>query len=356
MAEGTQQLDPPPAASPAGGDPSPAPRGMPGLGHVPGVAGYARRGVSAGAQYLGVGGVLLMLVVYLTATQDQFFTTDNLINILETNSVLLIAAVGLTFVLLVGGFDLSLGGILALSGVVFYELLSGGMPPLLAVVLIVLGAGIAGLVLNGFLISAVGLSFLVVTLGTSSLFGGVALVATDGQTNSLPQSGLVADLGAGRIAGIPWAVVIAAAVFLLAVLVLRYTGYGRMVYATGGNPEAARLAGIDITRVRMSVYGIAAACTGLAAVLETTRLTAASPTQGATLALTAGAAVLLGGTTFMGGRGTQFGTLLGVLFLGVLSNGITLAGVSAFWQGIVSGTVLILALLLDRVRTRKTEP
>jgi len=329
---------------------------MPGLGHVPGVAGHARRGLRAGSEYTGVGGMLVLLIVVLAITQDQFLTGDNWINILDTNAVLLVAAVGLTFVLLVGGFDLSIGGILALAGVLLFELLDSGMPPLLAVLLVVLAAFALGLLLNGFLIAAAGLSFLVVTLGTSSLFSGVALVATDGQTNSLPVSGLVDAIGAGRVAGIPWSVVIAGVVFLVAVVVLRYTGYGRMVYAVGGNPEAARLAGINVTMVRMSVYGIAGLLAGLAAVLETTRLTAASPTSGQTLALTAGAAVLLGGTTFMGGRGTQLGTLLGVLFLGVLSNGITLAGVSAFWQGIVSGIVLLLALLLDRLRTRKTEP
>lgn len=309
-----------------------------------------RRAASLAYAYVGVGGVLLALVAFLSLTQDQFATEDNWINILETNAVLLIVAVGLTFVLLVGGFDLSLGGVLALAGVSLEELFRAGLPAGVAIVVVIGGAALLGAAGNGFLIAKVRLSFLVVTLGTASLFRGIAFVRTNGQTASLFEEKFLRTLGSGRVGGIPWAVVIALAVLLVAVLVVRYTGYGRMLYAVGGNPEAARLAGLNVTMVRISVFGIAAGLTGLAGVLEAGRLAAAAPNAGTGIELTAGAAVLLGGTTFMGGRGTMLGTLLGVLFLGVLSNGITLMGVSAFWQGIVSGAVLILALLLDRVR------
>jgi ribose transport system permease protein len=296
--------------------------------------------------------MLLLLVVFLTITQEQFATSQNFINILNTNAVLLVVSVGLTFVLLVGGFDLSLGGMLALAGVGLALLIEAGVPPLPAVLAVVAAGTLVGLVLNGWLIAGVGLSFLVVTLATSSLFASAALVITGGQSQSVFEQGLL-SLGTGTWAGVPYSVWIALAVLVVAVVVLRWTGYGRMVYAVGGNPEAARLAGIDVTLVRASAYGIAGGLAALAGVLTTAQLTAASPTAGAGVALTAGAAVLLGGTTFTGGRGTMLGTLLGVLFLGVLSNGITLTGVSAFWQGIVSGIVLILALLLDRVRTRR---
>jgi ribose transport system permease protein len=139
-------------------------------------------------------------------------------------------------------------------------------------------------------------------------------------------------------------------VFVLALLVLRYTGYGRMLYAVGGNAEAARLAGINVTFVRVSVFGISAGLAGLAAVMDTARLTTASPVAGSGYELLAGAAVLLGGTSFMGGRGSVFGTLLGVLFLGVLQNGLTLAGISPFWAAVASGVVLIAAVLVDRLR------
>lgn len=301
--------------------------------------------------YLGVGGVLLALVAYLTATQPAFATYRNMINILETNSVLLIVAVGMTFVVLSRGFDLSLGGILALTAVSLHHLLVVvELSPLLAMVLAV-GVGTALGMANGVLIGVAGLSFIVVTLCTAALFRGVALVLTAGQTQALFDQNFLRTVGAGRVAGVPWPVIIALTVLVCGILVLRYTGFGRMLYAIGGNPEAARLAGINVTMIQVSVYAIAGGLTGLAAVLDSGRLAAASPTAGTGLELTAGAAVLLGGTTLFGGRGTLLGTLLGVMFLGVLANGLTLAGISAFWQGIVLGIVLILALLVDRLRS-----
>jgi ribose transport system permease protein len=150
-------------------------------------------------------------------------------------------------------------------------------------------------------------------------------------------------------------VIIAFVVLVVAMLVLRYTGYGRMVYAVGGNEEAARIAGIPVAAVRFSVYGIAAALAGLAGILEAARLTSAAPTAATGIELTAAAAVLLGGTKFTGGRGAMLGTLLGVLFLGVLANGITLAEIEAYWQSIVAGIVVIAALLLDRVARGESE-
>ena len=148
----------------------------------------------------------------------------------------------------------------------------------------------------------------------------------------------------------PVGVYVAGVVFVLALLLLRYTGYGRMVYAVGGNAEAARLAGINVAFIRVSVYGISGVLAGLAAVLDTARLTTASPAAGTGYELMAGAAVLLGGTSFMGGRGSLLGTLLGVLFLGVLQNGLTLLGISPFWANVTSGAVLIAAVLVDRLR------
>lgn len=301
--------------------------------------------------YLGVTLVLLVLVVFLTATQPGFATYGNLVNILETNSTLLVVAVGLTFVLLVGGFDLSVGGMLAISGVVLGELVTRGLPGPLAVLVVLAGAVLVGALANGAMIAKVGVNFLVVTLGTASLFRGGALVLTGGSTLTLYDASFVRTIGAGRVLGVPWPVIIALAVLLVGIGVVRSTGYGRMVMAVGGNEEAARLAGIDTTAVRLSVYAIAAGCAALGGVIEAGRLAAATPTIGGTTALDAGAAVLIGGTSFYGGSGSVFGTLLGVLFIGVLSNGLTLVGVSAFWTDVVSGAVLIAAVTIDRFRT-----
>jgi ribose transport system permease protein len=301
-------------------------------------------------RYLGVLAALLLLIIWQLTTQSQFATWGNFLNILETNAALLVVSVGMTFVMLVGGFDLSLGGLLALSGVLLAKLIGGGVPTPLAVVIVVLCALAAALVSNGFLIAFVGLSFFVVTIGTGSIFRAVGLIATGGSTQGLYTNSFLQALGSGSVLGIPWIVLVAFVVFLFGGGVTRYSGYGRMIYAVGGNPEAAHMAGINVRAVRMSAYALAGALAGLAGVMTTGRLASAAPDMGLGIELTAGAAVLIGGTSFLGGAGGMLGTLFGVLFLGVLSNGLTLAGISAFWQGLVSGSVLILAVLIDRLR------
>ena len=308
------------------------------------------RGRHALDTYVGVGGVLLILIVYLSISEDAFLTYDNFINIFSTNAVLLVVAVGLTFVLLNGGIDLSLGGLMAFSAVTMSELIGQGWPTWLSAVTVILFSGAIGTLVNGVLIGQVGLSFLVVTLGTGSILRGIAQVRTGGQSQSLFGNEFLRTLGSDKVQGVPVLVIVALIVFGLALVVLRYTGFGRMVYATGGNREAARYAGINVTNISVAVFGISGLLAGVAAVMDSARLSNASPTAAATIELTAAAAVLLGGTSFMGGRGTLLGTMLGVLFLGVLSNGITLSGISSFWQGVVSGAVLVAAVLLDRVR------
>lgn len=300
--------------------------------------------------YIGVGGVLVILCAYLTLTQDRFLTWDNFVNILDSQSGVLVVAVGLTFVLLVGGIDLSLGGMIAFCSVLMAELLNGGVNPWLALIIGVLAGAAIGTLVNGVLIGKVGLSFLVVTLGTGSVLRSIAQVRTNGQSQSLFAAPLLGDIQGGAVGGVPYLVWFALALLGAGILVLRYTGLGRMIYATGGNREAARFAGINVTAVSITVFGIAGLLAGMAAVMNVAQLRTASPTAAMGIELTAAAAVLLGGTSFMGGRGTLFGTLLGVLFLGVLQNGITLAGISSFWQGIVSGAVLVAAVLLDRIR------
>jgi ribose transport system permease protein len=321
-----------------------------GRGHVASLAGLGARGRRALSSYLGVGTMLVALVVFFASTQEQFATYDNFINILETNAVLLVVSVGLTFVMLTGGFDLSIGGMLALTGVLLAELLSAGVPTVVAIVLVVaLAAAIGGFV-TGFTIAKLGVSFFVVTLGMLALTRGLALVLTDGQTQGLYDESFLRSLSSGRVAGVPVSVLIAVSVLVLALGVTRYTGFGRMIYAVGGNPEAARLAGINVVAVRISVYAICAGLAGLAGVMEAGRLAAAAPDTDQGIELTAAAAVLLGGTSFVGGSGGMFGTFLGALFLGVLQNGLIIASISAYWQGVISGAVLIASVLIDRFR------
>jgi ribose transport system permease protein len=252
--------------------------------------------------------------------------------------------------MLVGGFDLSVGGMLGLSGVMLATFIQDGIPTGVAIVFVIVGATLVGLVVNGMLIARVGLSFFVVTLGTGSLFTGLALVKTKGTTQGLYTNSLLHAIGVNTVAGVPILVIVAGVLLLVGIGVTHFTGFGRQLYIVGGNQEAARLAGINVTAVRMTVYAIAAGCAAVAGILTTARLASAAPDTGTGVELTAAAAVMIGGTSLFGGSGGLFGSLLGVLFLGVLSNGLTLAGISSFWQGVVTGVVLILAVLFDRFR------
>jgi ribose transport system permease protein len=301
---------------------------------------------------LGVGLGLVALIIALAATQERFLTTNNLRSVLEENSVLLVLAVGANLVMLAGGFDLSLGATLSLSGVGFAWQIDQGVPVALAIVITCIAAGLVGTATNGLLVGQLRLSFLVTTLGSMLAFQSLANVWSNGESTSLFKVSSVRSIGSGEVLGVPNVVLISFGVWLAATLVLRFTGFGRMVYAVGGNSEAARIAGISPGSVRMACYGIAAGCAGIAAVLMACRLASVSPTAGANKELTAATAVLLGGTAFSGGRGAMGGTLLGVLFLGLLSNGITLFGVSAFWQGLVQGSVLVIAGGLQLMRGR----
>lgn len=303
----------------------------------------------AASQYIGVLAVLGGLVVVLWITQPDFLTLANFVNIAQTNAVLLLVATGMTFVLLTGGIDLSVGGMMGFSAIICWELLPH-MPAPVALIAAVAVAAATGMVTNGLLIGKAGMSFLVVTIGTASLLHGLAQVWSGGESQTIYSYHWFLTLGQGTALGIPYTVYLAVAVFLLAVLTLRYTGFGRMVYAVGGNAEAARLAGMNVVAVRVTVYTLCATLAGLAGVVAAARVTSASPDGGIGMELIAAAAVLLGGTSFMGGRGSLLGTLLGVLFLGVLQNGVILAGVSPFWSNVVSGVVLIAAIAIDRLR------
>jgi len=299
--------------------------------------------------YIGVLSVLVTAVAVLWATQPAFMTAENWVNIAELNAELMLVAVGLTFVLLTGGIDLSVGAMWSFAGIVLWKLLLD-LPQPAALVVAVLVAALVGMLVNGLLIGRAGMSFLVVTIGSAALLHGLAQVWSGGQTQSIFQDKFVAGLGSNRVGGLPVTVWITAGTFLLAAALLRYTGFGRMVYAVGGNPEAARLAGINVSGVRIAVYTICGGLAGLAGVLSAAHVGAASPDAGIGMELTAAAAVLLGGTSFMGGRGSLLGTLLGIAFLGVLQNGVTLTGISPYWSNVVSGIVLIVAVGIDRLR------
>ena len=313
----------------------------------------ARRFRDALLSYLGVLTVLAILVAFFSINQSRFFTVENFWNVLDGSSILLVVSVGLTFTMLCGGFDLSLSGVLALGGVILWVLLDHGVPLWLAIPIVVLGGTAFGAIASGFPIAYLDVSFFVVTLGVLVATRGLAAVITNGEVEGLYDEPGLRRIGNGRIGDVSYPVIIALAVLAVAIVVTRYTGYGRMVYAVGGNPEAARLAGINVRLVKLSTYAISAGLCAFAGVLEAGRLAAASPNADAGIEFTAAAAVLLGGTSFVGGIGSMLGTFLGVLFLGVLKNGLIISSISVYWQGVITGVVLFASVMIDRFRRRR---
>ncbi|MHB8219852.1 MAG: ABC transporter permease [Acidimicrobiales bacterium] len=301
--------------------------------------------------FLGATIALVILVVLLTITESTFLTTGNLKNVLITNSALLIVAVGMTFVMISAGFDLSIGAMMAGGEEVLYHLLHAGVPAVAAIVVVLIAGFLAGALVNGVLIGVFGVNFFVATLGSMTLIYGLVDVVTNGASQTIFSSTL-SSFGNGTLWGIPMPIVVVVITLAIGGFVLRWTPFGRSIFGTGGNREAARLAGIPVRLVTVSAYGIAGLCGALAGVLDAGRLSAATPTDGTTIALIAGAAVLLGGTSLFGGVGGLAGTVVGVLVIGVLGNGVNLLGVSNFWQDVVTGAVLIGAILLDRLQKR----
>jgi ribose transport system permease protein len=258
----------------------------------------------------------------------------------------------MTFVILARGIDLSVGAMLALVSMFLGKALTNGWPGIPAV-LAVVAAGLGLGLLNGLLIGKVKINFFVVTLGTALVFRSGSLLITEGNTITL--FGIAAFdvagwLGDANVGSVPVPALVAAVVFLASYAVLRWTVFGRAVYAVGGNPEAARLAGIPVARVTVAVYAISGLLVGLAAVMYTGRIQSATPQVGTGLELQVIAAVLLGGVSFTGGSGSIVGALVGALLIAVINNGLDLLEVSSFWQGVVTGAILIFAVFLDRFR------
>ncbi|WP_220150667.1 ABC transporter permease [Gaiella occulta] len=294
--------------------------------------------------------LLVSIFVFLSITQENFFTRPNIENLLTSVSILFVVSIGMTFVVLTAGIDLSVGSTLALMGILLSHLFNNaGLPAWLAVLVTLVAGALLGALVNGVLIGKVGLSFFVVTLGTLSLYQGLVNIWSDTKTTYIT-SPLIDWFGFGTILGIPSPIWIMVATYGIAFVVLRWTYFGRDVYAVGGNIEAARLSGINVSRTLMLVYGITGLAAALGGVIQAGRLGAASPLVGASIPLDAAAAVLLGGTSFLGGVGGVTGTAVGVLFIGTLQNGLSIAGVSSFWQQVVTGAILIAAVAIDRLQ------
>ena len=297
---------------------------------------------------------LIILMAVITIINSNFLTANNLLNLLLQVTSNALIAFGMTFVILTGGIDLSVGSILALSSALTAGLLGSGMPVTLAILISLIMGCILGM-MNGLLISYGKLAPFIVTLATMTIFRGATLVYTNGNpiTKGLSDTFLFQFLGQGYIVGIPFPVIIMFIVFIVLYVLLHKTAFGKSVYAIGGNEKAAYISGVKINKVKIIIYSISGIMASISGLIITSRLSSAQPTAGASYEMDAIAAVVLGGTSLSGGKGRILGTLIGALIIGVLNNGLNIIGVSAFWQQVVKGVVILIAVLIDRFKVVK---
>lgn len=294
---------------------------------------------------------LILISLVFAFKSDVFLTQPNLINILQQSAINACIALGMTLVIISGGIDLSVGPVAALSAVLGAAMLVAGVPVPLAIAG-ALATGVFCGFLNGALITWGGLQPFIVTLGGLSLYRALALIYTGGQ----PIFGLPDGFRAftnGSLAGIPNPVVIVAVLALLAWVILNKTPLGEYFMAVGGNPEAARIAGVPVTLTKLAAYMISGLMAAVAAMVLIGRLGAAEPTLGTLWELDAIAAAAIGGASLMGGRGSILGTLIGCIILGTMRNGLTLLNVQAFYQLLATGIIIIVAMLIDKATSGK---
>lgn len=294
---------------------------------------------------------LVILCVVITFVSPAFMTLSNISNVLTQVSTNAIIAVGMTFVILTGGIDLSVGSTVAISGALAASIIKSTNNIFLAV----LAAAIVGIaigIINGLLISKGKLQAFIVTLATMTIFRGATLVFTSGTPISkLPEK--FVEIGNGKLGFIPIPVVITVIVLIISIYILTQTRFGRYLYALGGNEDSARLSGINTTKIKTLVYVISGFASSIAGIIIASRIGSASPNAGTSFELDAIAAVVIGGTSLAGGEGKITGTIIGALIIGVLNNGLNLMNVSPFYQSIVKGLVILIAVLLDKKGRKK---
>ena len=301
-------------------------------------------------QLAGMLPVLVLICILFAVLSPNFLTENNIVNVVRQASINIVLAAGMTFVILTSGIDLAVGSVLGLTAVmaVVVSLVPGfGWAAVPAALLTGLIIG----VLTGMIIAYLGLPPFIVTLGTYTAIRGAAYLAAGGTTVINSNIGF-AWIGNGYLGPIPWLVIIALLIIAVSAFILHGTVLGVHVYAVGGNPQAARLTGIPVSLVLIFVYGVSGLLSGLAGAMSASRLYSAQGQLGIGYELDAIAAVILGGTSFSGGIGNVFGTLVGALIIAVLNNGLTLLNVSFYWQLVIKGAVIVLAVTLDKLRTR----
>lgn len=297
---------------------------------------------------------MCLFLKFFPTTSDTFLTEKNIFNILRQNSINLFLATGMTMVIILGGIDLSVGSVIALSGCVAAGCVTDmGMSEIAGFFIGILIGALIGM-FNGLIICKTQIPPFIVTLASMNIAKGLALVYTEGA----PIRCMTENwkfLGAGYIGAVPTPVYLMIIIFVIATLILYRTHLGRHIYAVGGNTMAARFSGINVQKVKFFVYTYTGVMAGLAGVVTASRLYSGQPTAGEGAEMDAIAAVVVGGTSMSGGSGRLGGTLIGVLIIGVLNNGLNLMGVDSNWQYIVKGFVILLAVYIDFLRNRKAE-
>jgi len=294
---------------------------------------------------------LIILFVIVSVLNPSFLEPLNILNLLRQVAINALIAFGMTFVILTGGIDLSVGAILALASALTAGIIVSGLDPILAIIIGCLLGGIMGTV-NGLLITKGKMAPFIATLATMTVFRGLTLVYTKGNPiTGLGDNYLFQLFGRGYFLGIPVPAITMIIMFVLLYIILHKTPFGRKTYAIGGNEKAAIISGIKVPSVKVLIYGLSGLLSALAGAILTSRLNSAQPTAGTSYELDAIAAVVLGGTSLSGGKGRIFGTLIGALIIGTLNNGLNLLGVSSFYQMVVKGIVIAIAVLLDRKKS-----
>lgn len=299
----------------------------------------------------GVYFALIFLILILSVMTDTFFTTRNLLNVLRQISMNCILAFGMTFVIISDGIDLSVAATVALTGVLASDFAHPGTYPVLVPIGIAIGVGLLIGAANGILVAKTGVPAFIVTLGFQQIIRGIAYIYTDGRS-VIDLSEEYQFIGQGNLLGIPFPIYILVAFLIVSYILLQRSRYGRYVYAVGGNHMAAKVSGIKVPKIKMTVYMISGVCAGVVGVILSSRTSSGNPNAGMSYELDAIAATVIGGTSMSGGKGTVLGTLVGALIIGILNNGLDLINVSSYVQQVVKGIVIIGAVLVDRMNDK----
>jgi ribose transport system permease protein len=294
--------------------------------------------------------ILLIMIISMSIARPVFLSSDNILNIARQISMVAIVGIGMTFVLIIGEIDLSVGHIACLSGIIVSICLRAGMSIFVSVIAAIATGLVLGLI-NGLVITYLSIPSFITTMGMDNIAYGIVLVIT----NAYPVTGLPESfkfLGRGYVGFIPFPVILMTICYVFAAIILKYVKFGRNMFAIGGNKEAAKLSGIAVEKNKVMIFAISGITAAFSGVILASRLFSGQPSSGNSFTMDAIASCVIGGTSTTGGKGRMWGTLIGALIMGIIDNGMTLLGISTNWQYIVKGAIIIIAVGLDQVRNK----